>query len=51
MALSASKPGELTKPYVHLNNRVMIYFQNGTNTIRYPSGKVAPEHFRPEEVQ
>ena len=51
VALSGGKPGELTKPHVHLNNRVMIYFQNGTNTIRYPSGKVAPEHFRFGEVQ
>lgn len=51
VALSAGKPGELTKPHVHLTNRVMIYFQAGTNTIRYPDGKVAPEHFRPGEAQ
>lgn len=51
VALSAGKPGELTKPHVHLTNRVMIYFQAGTNTIRYPDGKVAPEHFRAGEVQ
>jgi hypothetical protein len=51
VALSAGKPGELTKPHVHLTNRVMIYFQAGTNTIRYPDGKAAPEHFRAGEVQ
>jgi len=51
VALSAGKPGELTKPHVHLTNRVMIYFQAGTNTIRYPDGKVAPEHFRAGEMQ
>lgn len=51
VALSAGKPGELTRPHVHLTNRVMIYFQAGTNTIRYPDGKVAPEHFRAGEVQ
>jgi hypothetical protein len=51
VALSAGKPGELTKPHVHLTNRVMIYFEAGTNTIRYPDGKVAPEHFRAGEVQ
>jgi len=49
--LSAGVPGEITKPHVHLTNRVMIYFQAGTNTIRYPDGKVSPEHFRPGEVQ
>jgi hypothetical protein len=49
--LSAGKPGELTKPHVHLTNRVMIYFQAGTNTIRYPDGRSAPEHFRAGEVQ
>ncbi len=51
VALSAGKPGELTKPHVHLTNRVMIYFQVGTNIIRYPGGKVAPEHFRAGDVQ
>src|SRR3954470_3598233 len=49
--LSAGKPGEVTKPHVHLTNRVMIYFEAGTNTIRYPDGKVSPEHFRAGEVQ
>jgi hypothetical protein len=29
----------------------MIYFQPGTNTIRYPDGKVAPEHFHVGDVQ
>lgn len=51
VALSAGKPGELTKPHVHLNNRVMIYFEAGTNTIRYPDGKVSPEHFHAGDVQ
>ncbi|HWU55068.1 MAG TPA: hypothetical protein VN175_06165 [Rhizomicrobium sp.] len=49
--LSAGAPGEVTKPHVHLTNRVMIYFQAGTNTIRYPDGKVSPEHFRAGDVQ
>jgi hypothetical protein len=49
--LSAGKPGEVTKPHVHLTNRVMIYFEAGTNTIRYPNGKVAPEHFKAGDVQ
>jgi len=49
--LSAGKPGEVTKPHVHLTNRVMIYFEAGTNTIRYPDGKVAPEHFKAGDVQ
>jgi hypothetical protein len=49
--LSAGAPGEVTKPHVHLTNRVMIYFQPGTNTIRYPDGKVSPEHFKAGEVQ
>ena len=49
--LSAGKPGEVTKPHVHLTNRVMIYFEAGTNTIRYPDGKVSPEHFKAGDVQ
>jgi hypothetical protein len=49
--LSAGKPGEVTKPHVHLTNRVMIYLEAGTNTIRYPDGKVAPEHFQAGDVQ
>src|ERR1043165_7643260 len=49
--LSAGVPGEVTKPHVHLTNRVMIYFQAGTNTIRYPDGRIAPEHFKAGDVQ
>ena len=49
--LSAGKPGEVTKPHVHLANRVMIYFEAGTNTIRYPDGRIAPEHFKAGDVQ
>jgi len=49
--LSAGVPGEVTKPHVHLTNRVMIYFQAGTNTIRYPDGRISPEHFKAGEVQ
>jgi hypothetical protein len=49
--LSAGKPGEVNKPHVHLTNRVMIYFEAGTNTIRYPGGRVAPEHFQAGDVQ
>jgi len=49
--LSAGVPDEVTKPHVHLTNRVMIYFQAGTNTIRYPDGKISPEHFEAREVQ
>lgn len=49
--LSASKPGEVTKPHVHLTNRVMIYFEPGTNTIRYADGRVSPEHFKAGDVQ
>ena len=49
--LSAGVPNVVTKPHVHLTNRVMIYFQAGTNTIRYPDGRVSPEHFRAGEVQ
>src|ERR1700684_2251223 len=49
--LSAGAPGEVTKPHVHLTNRVMIYFQGGTNTIRFQNGRVSAEHFRAGEVQ
>ena len=49
--LSAGVPGEVTKPHVHLTNRVMIYFQAGTNTIRYPDGRISPEHFKTGKVQ
>ena len=51
VALSAGVPGEVTKPHVHLTNRVMIYFEAGTNTIRYPDGRSAPEHFKVGDVQ
>jgi hypothetical protein len=49
--LSAGVPDQVTPPHVHPTNRVMIYFQAGTNTIRYPDGKVSPEHFRAGDVQ
>ena len=49
--LSAGVPHVVTKPHVHLTNRVMIYFQAGTNTIRYPDGRVSAEHFRAGDVQ
>jgi hypothetical protein len=49
--LSAGVPDVVTKPHVHLTNRVMIYFQAGTNTIRYPDGRVSAEHFRAGDVQ
>jgi len=49
--LSAGVPNMVTKPHDHPTNRVMIYFQAGTNTIRYPDGRVSPEHFRAGEVQ
>jgi hypothetical protein len=29
----------------------MVYFQAGTNTIRYPNGEVSPEHFEAGAVQ
>jgi len=49
--LSVGVPGEVTRPHVHLTNRVMVYFQAGTNTIRYPNGEVSPEHFEAGAVQ
>jgi hypothetical protein len=48
--LSATVPEVVTAPHVHLTNRVMIYFQAGTNTIRYADGKVSVEHFRAGDV-
>lgn len=51
VALSAGVPGVVTKPHVHLTNRVMIYFEAGSNTIRYPDGKAAPEYFKAGDVQ
>lgn len=49
--LSTAIPDAVTQPHVHLTNRVMIYFQAGTNTIRYQNGKVSPEVFRSGDVQ
>jgi quercetin dioxygenase-like cupin family protein len=49
--LSAAAPGELTPPHVHLTNRVMIYFNEGTNRITYQNGAVKPEVFRAGDVQ
>jgi hypothetical protein len=49
--LSAGLPGVITSPHVHLTNRVMIYFDAGTNKITYPDGKVSPEVFRAGDVQ
>jgi hypothetical protein len=48
--LSAGVPDVVTPPHVHLTNRVMIYFEAGTNTIRYADGKVSVEHFRAGDV-
>jgi len=51
VALSAGVPGAVTKPHVHETNRVMIYFDPGTNKITYQDGKVSPETFRAGDVQ
>ncbi|HUR43171.1 MAG TPA: hypothetical protein VMZ01_03620 [Aestuariivirga sp.] len=51
VALSAGVPGVVTKPHVHATNRVMIYFDAGTNKITYQDGKVSPETFRAGDVQ
>ena len=51
VALSAGVPGVVTKPHVHETNRVMIYFDAGTNKITYQNGKVSPETFRAGDVQ
>ena len=51
MQLSAGVPGVVTQPHVHLTNRVMIYFDAGTNKITYQDGKVSPEVFRAGDVQ
>lgn len=48
--LSATPPGVATKPHVHLTNRVMIYFDAGTNKITYQNGKVSLEKFRAGDV-
>ena len=49
--LSSAAPKEVTPPHVHLTNRVMIYFDAGTNKITYQNGKVSPEVFRAGDVQ
>jgi hypothetical protein len=49
--LSAGAPNVETPPHTHPTNRVMIYFEPGTNTIRFPNGKVRPEHFKAGDVQ
>jgi len=49
--LSAGLPGVITPPHVHLTNRVMIYFDAGTNKITYQNGKISPEVFRAGDVQ
>lgn len=51
VALSAGVPGVVTKPHVHETNRVMIYFDAGTNKITFQNGKVSPETFRAGDVQ
>ena len=51
VALSAGVPGAVTKPHVHAMNRVMIYFDAGTNKITFSDGKVSPETFRAGDVQ
>ena len=49
--LSAGLPKVITPPHVHLTNRVMIYFDAGTNKITYQNGEVRPEVFRAGDVQ
>jgi hypothetical protein len=49
--LSSAAPKELTPPHVHLINRVMIYFDAGTNRITYQNGVVRLEVFRAGDVQ
>ena len=49
--LSTAAPKEITPPHVHLTNRVMIYFDAGTNRITYQNGVVSPEVFRAGDVQ
>lgn len=51
VALSAGVPGVVTKPHVHETNRVMIYFDAGTNKITFQNGKVSPEVFHAGDVQ
>jgi hypothetical protein len=49
--LSAGLPKVVTPPHVHLTNRVMIYFEAGTNKITFQNGEVKPEVFRAGDVQ
>jgi hypothetical protein len=49
--LSAGLPNVVTPPHVHLTNRVMIYFEAGTNKITFQNGEVKPEVFRAGDVQ
>jgi len=49
--LSAGLPKVVTPPHVHLTNRVMIYFEAGTNKITFQNGEVRPEQFRAGDVQ
>jgi len=49
--LSAGLPKVVTPPHVHLTNRVMIYFDAGTNKITYQNGMVSPEVFDAGDVQ
>jgi hypothetical protein len=49
--LSAGLPGVITPPHVHLTNRIMVYFDAGTNKITYQNGEVKPEVFRAGDVQ
>jgi hypothetical protein len=49
--LSAGPPDVVTPPHVHRTNRVMIYFEPGTNVIRFQDGRVRPEHFKAGDAQ
>lgn len=49
--LSAGLPKVVTPPHVHLTNRVMVYFDAGTNKITFQNGEVRPEVFRAGDVQ
>lgn len=49
--LSAGAPNVETPPHTHPTNRVMIYFEPGTNTIKFQNGKVRPENFKAGDVQ
>jgi hypothetical protein len=49
--LSAGAPGVVTPPHTHPTSRVMIYFEAGTNTLRFPGGGVRREVFKAGDVQ